>query len=180
LTFGLHPGFLKKGQSHLDFLPQSTYVSSVPSALLPFRPSACLRSRFRLRSRPVSGFPLRALSNRMPCRMFTIMPTMSSADFCIAVRESHDSLSPFQASLPWTRCRSPKVSLTAFVAHPPDLHSLPLMSLDFVTSCSLVRQRLPHIRFLFVESRLCSTLPSDPASRRRPCASLTLRPHQAV
>ena len=33
---------------------------------------------------------------------------------------------------------------------------------------------LPLIRFLFVESRLCSTLPSDPASRRRPCASLTL------
>jgi len=30
------------------------------------------------------------------------------------------------------------------------------------------------IRFLFIGSRLCSTLLSDPASRRRPCASLSL------
>ncbi len=30
----------------------------------------------------------------------------------------------------------------------------------------------PHIRFLFIGSRLCSALPSDPASRRRPCAPL--------
>lgn len=37
----------------------------------------------------------------------------------------------------------------------------------------------PSIRLLFVGSRVCSTLPSDPASRRRPCASLILRLHQA-
>ena len=37
----------------------------------------------------------------------------------------------------------------------------------------------PRIRFLFIGSRLCSALPSDPASRRRPCASLTLCLHQA-
>ena len=36
------------------------------------------------------------------------------------------------------------------------------------------------IRFLFVRTRLCSTLPSDPLSRGRPCASLALRLHQAV
>ena len=36
----------------------------------------------------------------------------------------------------------------------------------------------PRIQFLFVGSHLCSTLPSDPASRRRPCASLTLHLHQ--
>ena len=35
------------------------------------------------------------------------------------------------------------------------------------------------IRFLSIGPRLCSTLPSDPASRRRPCASLILRHHQA-
>src|SRR5271165_1021196 len=34
------------------------------------------------------------------------------------------------------------------------------------------------IRFLFIGSRLCSTLLSDPASRRRPCASLSLLLHQ--
>src|SRR5208337_3228688 len=36
------------------------------------------------------------------------------------------------------------------------------------------------IRFLFIGSRLCSTLLSDPASRRRPCASLSLLLHQDV
>src|ERR1017187_3357998 len=36
----------------------------------------------------------------------------------------------------------------------------------------------PHIRFLFIDSRFCSTLLSDPASRRRLCVSLTLHLHQ--
>ena len=36
------------------------------------------------------------------------------------------------------------------------------------------------IRFLFIGPRVCSTLPSDPTSRRRPCASLSLHLHQVV
>ncbi len=46
----------------------------------------------------------------------------------------------------------------------------------------LVRLVLPPIRFLFVGSRVCSTLPSDGPSRSLicPCASLALRLHQAV
>jgi predicted kinase len=35
------------------------------------------------------------------------------------------------------------------------------------------------IRFLSIGARLCSTLPSDPISQRRPCASLILHLHQA-
>src|SRR5215213_8579374 len=54
------------------------------------------------------------------------------------------------------------------------------MDMDFAVSRPLVRPGLPHIRFLFVRSRLCSTLPSDDASRRRPCASLALHLHQVV
>ncbi len=54
------------------------------------------------------------------------------------------------------------------------------MDRDFAIRCPLVRPRMPLIRFLFVRSRLCSTLPPDPASRRRPCASLALRLHQTV
>ena len=54
------------------------------------------------------------------------------------------------------------------------------MDMDFAVSCPLVRPGLPHIRFLFVRSRFCSTLLSDPASRRRPCASLALHLHQVV
>src|SRR5215831_15003015 len=38
----------------------------------------------------------------------------------------------------------------------------------------------PPIRFLYIGSRICSTLPSDPASRRRPCASLSLLLYQDV
>src|ERR1035437_5573040 len=38
----------------------------------------------------------------------------------------------------------------------------------------------PSIRFLSIGSHVCSTLPSDPASRRRPCASLSLHLHQVV
>jgi hypothetical protein len=33
----------------------------------------------------------------------------------------------------------------------------------------------PRIQFLFVGSHLCYTLPSDPISRRRPCASLAFK-----
>src|SRR6266852_3467962 len=54
------------------------------------------------------------------------------------------------------------------------------MDMDFATSCPLVRPALPHIRFLFVGSRLCSTLPSDSPSRFRPCALLVLHLHQVA
>ena len=79
-----------------------------------------------------------------------------------------------------TRCRSLGVSPTAFLAHPPDLQPWPLMDMDFATSCPLVRPALPHIRFLFVGSRLCSTLPSDSPSRFCPCALLVLHLHQVA
>ena len=36
----------------------------------------------------------------------------------------------------------------------------------------------PHIRFLFIDSRFCSTLPSDAPHGGRPCASLILDLHQ--
>ena len=79
-----------------------------------------------------------------------------------------------------TCSRSPAISLTAFNAQPPNLPPAPLMDVDFAVIGQLVRRRRPHIRFLSIGSRLCSTLPSDPASRRRPCASLSLLLHQDV
>src|SRR3954447_25788643 len=51
------------------------------------------------------------------------------------------------------------------------------MALDFAATCLLVRPGRPRIRFLSIGPRFCSTLPSDPASRRRPCASLALLRH---
>ena len=38
----------------------------------------------------------------------------------------------------------------------------------------------PQIRLLYIGSRFCSTLPSDPASRPRPSASLSLHLYQVV
>jgi len=57
---------------------------------------------------------------------------------------------------------------------------VPLMGLGFAISCSLARHRRPPIQFLFIGSRVCSALLSDLASRLSPCASLSLRLHQAV
>jgi hypothetical protein len=98
--------------------------------------------------------------------------TMPAADFCRTVRVHLYTLSPDSG----TCSRPPVIRTTAFNAQPPHLPPAPLMVVDFAIACPLVRRRRPHIRFLFIGSRLCSTLPSDPASRRRPCASLSLLP----
>jgi len=62
--------------------------------------------------------------------------------------------------------RSPEVSSTAFDAQPPDLPPVSLMDMGFAVIRPLARHRRPPIRFLFIGSRLCSTLLSGPASRR--------------
>src|ERR1022692_3958684 len=101
---------------------------------------------------------------------------MPAADFCPTVRVDRSTLSPDSGT--WNR--SPEVSSTAFNAQPPNLQPALLMDVDFATICPLVQRRMPRIRFLSIGSRLCSTLLSDPASRRRPCASLSLLLHQDV
>ncbi len=101
---------------------------------------------------------------------------MPSADFCRPVGSDYSSPSPAFR----TDGRSPEISSATFSAQPPDVQPTPLMDLDFVVICRLVRRRMPRIRFLSIGSRLCSTLPSDPASRRRPCVLLGLHLHQVV
>ena len=96
---------------------------------------------------------------------------MPFADFCDVVRVNHFTLSHDSV----TRHRSPEVSSTAFDTQPPDLPPVSLMDMGFAIMCSLARHCRPHIRFLFIGSRLCSTLLSGPASRRvlfHPCVSL--------
>ena len=101
---------------------------------------------------------------------------MPSADFCRPVRIDRSTRSLDSE----TSGRSPEVSSTAFGAHPADLQPVPLMDRGFAIECPLARHRMPPIRCLFIGSHLCSTLLSDPASRRRPCASLSLHLHQVV
>ena len=99
-----------------------------------------------------------------------------AADFCRPVRMDRSTLSPDSG----TNGRSPEVSSTAFRTQPPDLQPVPLMDMGFAVICPLARHRMPQIRFLSIGSCVCSTLLSDPASRRRPCASLLLHLHQVV
>src|SRR6516165_7887157 len=79
-----------------------------------------------------------------------------------------------------TSGRSPEVSSTAFRTQPPNLQPAPLMDMGFAILCPLAQRRMPLIRFLYIGSYVCSTLLSDLASRRRPCASLSLHLHQVV
>ena len=101
-------------------------------------------------------------------------PTMPAADSCAVVNNPCEPFSPESR----TPRRPPEVSPTAFATHPPDLPPRTLMAMDFAIIGSLVRPGRPPIWFLFVRSWLCYTLPSDPASRRRPCVSLVLHHHQ--
>jgi len=101
---------------------------------------------------------------------------MPADDFYGAVKGPYDDFRHESV----TRSRSPEVSSTAFRTQPSDLQPVPLMDMGFAVSCPLARHRMPLIRFLYIGSYVCSTLPSDPASRRRPCASLSLHPHQVV
>ncbi|MEO8131975.1 MAG: hypothetical protein ABI822_33075, partial [Bryobacteraceae bacterium] len=45
---------------------------------------------------------------------------------------------------------------------PSNLQPVSLMDMEFAILCSLVRHRMPHIRFLYIGSYVCSTLLSDP------------------
>ena len=110
-------------------------------------------------------------------RAFTTrVATMPSADFCCEIKTPCDAFSHEFA----THSRSPEVSSTAFRAQPPDLQPVPLMDMGFAVMCPLARHRMPLIRFLYIGSCVCSTLPPDPASRRRPWASLLLHLDQVV
>ena len=100
---------------------------------------------------------------------------MPSADFWQAIRNPRESLSPdFR-----TPARPPGVSSPAFSAQPLDLQPEPLMDMDLSVLRPLARLGMPCIQFLFVGSRLCSTLLSDTPSRNKcPCVLLRLHLHQ--
>ena len=100
---------------------------------------------------------------------------MPSADSCPLVSAPYGTLSSeFR-----TTDRPPGVNSAAFTTHLPNLPPRLLMVMAFAITCLLCQPGRPYIGFLFVRSWICSTLPSDPASQRRPCASLVLRHHQA-
>src|SRR6516165_6304688 len=143
--------------------------------LLDFRPPVTPESRARLtlpivrafgRSFPVVRAPAGSpLSGECPARADRrLRPTLPSADSCATIGEPHDSFSPSA-----TDVGSGHGAGLPRSVRPPSPHTRriynhrPLMDEDFAVSRPLVRPGRPHIRFLFVRSRLCSALPSDPA-----------------
>ena len=106
--------------------------------------------------------PLPLPSLRRTVRAFlTFVSTTPFADFSRPVRMNHSILSHDFV----TDGRSPEVSSAAFSAQPLDLHPVPLMDMGFVVICPLAQHRLPQIQFLYIGSRFCSALLSDPTSR---------------
>ena len=86
---------------------------------------------------------------------------MPSADFCLAFRRPYGRLSRFRGTTQisrgkFSRLRRAIAGSTFRVLDGYGLRDKPP-----------ARPTLkPCIRFLFIDSRFCSTLPSDPASRR--------------
>jgi hypothetical protein len=148
---GHHSTFRRKGQH--------------PRFGLVFLPLSAPESR-RLLTLPF--IPLAGYRSGLSPMLWSITPL---AHFCDVVRANPFPLSHVSV----TRRRSPEVSSTACDAQPPDITPVSWMDMGFAMLGSLARHRRPPIRFLFLGSRLCSTLLSGPASRRvlfHPCASL--------
>ena len=131
-----------------------------------------LQSSFPAQPSRCSAFRLWSASIALP----TPRPTLPAADFRCRVQD--ESLPPqsgfrdlhrisrgnfhrlLRATTEFTSCVFDRYGLRDHLPAPPTL--------------------TPQIRFLYIGSRICSTLPSDPASRRRPCASLSLHLYQVV
>jgi hypothetical protein len=101
-------------------------------------------------------------------------PTMPSADFCGTVREDCSALSPIQDTPPISRGKlsSRRCIDAGFIKHSPHVDGGLCCRVPARPDCTT-----PHIRFVSLAPHLRSTLPSDPTSRWRPCASLVLRLH---
>src|SRR5262249_10084649 len=103
----------------------------------------------------------------------TARTNMLSADSCATVGSPLDFPSSNNTG---TMAQASPGKLDRLHRTPAGSTALALMDVDFAISGPLVRPRMPHIRFLFVRSRLCSTLPSNAFAR--PCAWLVLHLHR--
>jgi hypothetical protein len=152
------PGFTRwhrgKVQFPLDILPHFAVEIHV---LLASPLVQAFNHRSRLSLSVDSAFRLWSASIALP----TTWPTTPSADFCPAVRLPLDSLS--------RRSDTEQISRGKFNRLLRAIAESTLRVLDGygLRGKSPARPTLtPCIRFLFIDSRICSTLPSDPASRR--------------
>src|SRR5216683_1975257 len=105
---------------------------------------------------------------------------MPSADFCAAFGGSPPSRQSDHKGHGRQRRRPPEVSLTAFRTQPPEFTWGALDGYGLREShARSSRARPPRIRFLYIGSCVCSTLPLDPTSRLvTPLRLATLHLHQ--
>jgi len=113
--------------------------------------------------RPVSRFPC------SPWMVVTPSTTMASADFCAVVRRPLGPLSPFRDTT--------QTSPGKYVDFPCTPASFTVLAFDRMGLRCYTPTRpasQPLMRFVSLRSQVCLRLPSDPASRRRPCLQLTV------
>src|ERR1035437_630083 len=113
--------------------------------------------RFRLGLSIAPPFGFQSASLALP----TSWPNMPSADFCSAVRLPLDSLSPLTDTeqISWGKLSRLLCTAAGSTLRPLDGYGL--------RGKLPARPALaPNIRFLFIDSHICYTLLSDPASRR--------------
>ena len=152
------PGFTRwrgrKVQIALDVLPHVVVETHV---LLASPLVRAFSHRSRLSLSVDSAFRLWSASLASP----TTWPTIPSADFCSAVRMPRGSLS--------RRGDTEQISRGKFNRLLRAVAGSTLRVLDGYGLRGKLPARptlTPCIRFLSIDSRICSTLPSDPASRR--------------
>lgn len=115
-----------------------------------------------------SGTPCSALHR-------SVAATTASADSCPPIPTSLDA-----GSTPETGGRTTGLPRrVTFVPYTWPIYDRTLrVTLGFGLDRSLARMQPPPMSFLFVRPALCLQLPSDPASRRRPCCSASGSHHQ--
>ena len=154
------PGFTcwrgREVQIALDILPHVVIETHV---LLASPLVRAFNHRYRLCLSVDSAFRHWSASLALP----TSWPNMPSADFCSAVREPRGT--------PSRRSDTKQISRGKFNRLLRTVAGSTLRVLDGYGLRGKLPARptlTPCIRFLSIDSRICSTLPSDPASRRWP------------
>src|SRR5678815_1089710 len=107
-----------------------------------------------------------------------LQPTMPSADFCLAVSADRSALSQFLSHARSQGTRQISQGKT---------QNVPRVDAEFIKHVprengglrghvpARPERATPQIRFVYLAPRFWIELPSDPASRRRPCPSPSLR-----
>ena len=127
------------------------------------------RSGLRHAATALRSLAVSALSGQCPDRAGRLLvPTMPSADFCTAVRSPRGSLSPDSG----TQHRPPRLSLTTFVARPPDLQPGPSMDGGL---CCLRSTRPTRTAYYPIPVRRATTLLHASFRRTPHDAALALR-----